>query len=87
MALGGPKPSEKEKAKEKVTPKEAPRKTPEGDRAAGKHHEEEPPPELERLFDCPSSATTKTKAARAARPLPKEVFWHVLSFWRSSRDD
>ena len=46
-----------------------------------------PPPELERLFDCPSSATTKTKAARAARPLPNEVFWHVLSFWRSSRDD
>jgi hypothetical protein len=49
-----------------------------------------PPPELERLFgvfDCPSSATTETpKAARAARPLPKEVFWHVLSFWRSSRD-
>ena len=46
-----------------------------------------PPPELERLFDCPSSATTKTpKAARAARPLPKEVFWLVLSFWRSSRD-
>jgi len=40
-----------------------------------------PPPELERLFDCPSSATTeKPKAARAARPLPKEVFWHVLSF-------
>jgi hypothetical protein len=47
-----------------------------------------PPPELERLFDCPSSATTKKpKAARAARPLPNEVFWHVLSFWRSSRDD
>ena len=47
-----------------------------------------PPPELEQLFDCPSSATTKTpKAARAARPLPNEVFWHVLSFWRSSRDD
>ena len=47
-----------------------------------------PPPELERLFDCPSSATTKKpKAARAARPLPKEVFWHVLSFWRTSRDD
>ena len=46
-----------------------------------------PPPELERLFDCPSSATTeKPKAARAARPLPKEVFWLVLSFWRSSRD-
>ena len=46
-----------------------------------------PPPELERLFDCPSSATTKAKAARVARPLPKEVFWHVLSYWRTSRDD
>ena len=46
-----------------------------------------PPRELERLFDCPSSATTKAKAARVARPLPKEVFWHVLSYWRTSRDD
>ena len=34
-----------------------------------------PPPEsiLERLFDVAA--------------LPKEVFWHVISFWRSSRDD
>ena len=40
---------------------------------------------FERLFAFPSSPTTKTKAAR--RPLPNEVFWHVLSFWRSSRDD
>jgi hypothetical protein len=46
-----------------------------------------PPPELERLFDCPSSATTKAKAARVARPLPNGVFWHVLSYWRTSRDD
>ena len=46
-----------------------------------------PPRALERLFDCPSSATTKAKAARVARPLPKEVFWHVLSYWRTSRDD
>ena len=37
---------------------------------------------FERLFAFPSSPTTKTKAA----PLPNEVFWHVLSFWRSSRD-
>ena len=41
---------------------------------------------FERLFAFPSSPTTKTKAARVARPLPNEVFWHVLSFWRSSRD-
>ena len=40
---------------------------------------------FERLFAFPSSPTTKTKAARD--PLPNEVFWHVLSFWRSSRDD
>jgi hypothetical protein len=34
-----------------------------------------PPPDsiLERLFDVAA--------------LPKEVFWHVISFWRSSRDD
>ena len=46
-----------------------------------------PPPEpiLERLFGAP--APTKSKAARVARPLPKEVFWHVLSYWRTSRDD
>ena len=37
---------------------------------------------FERLFAFPSSPTTKTKAA-----LPNEIFWHVLSFWRSSRDD
>ena len=41
---------------------------------------------FERLFAFPSSPTTKTKAARVT-PLPNEVFWHVLSFWRSSRDD
>ena len=46
-----------------------------------------PPRALERLFDCPSSATTKAKAARVARPLPNGVFWHVLSYWRTSRDD
>jgi hypothetical protein len=44
---------------------------------------------FERLFAFPSSPTTKTKAAHVTRPpaaLPNEVFWHVLSFWRSSRD-
>ena len=47
-----------------------------------------PPPEpiLERLFGAPASPT-KAKAARVARPLPNEVFWHVLSYWRTSRDD
>lgn len=32
-----------------------------------------PPRELERLFDVAA--------------LPNEVFWNVISFWRSSRDD
>ena len=47
-----------------------------------------PPPEpvIERLFGAPASPT-KAKAARVARPLPNEVFWHVLSYWRTSRDD
>ena len=36
---------------------------------------------FERLFAFPSSPTTKTKAS-----LPNEVFWQILSFWRSSRD-
>ena len=45
-----------------------------------------PPPEpiLERLFGAQVSPT-KSKAARV--PLPNEVFWHVLSYWRTSRDD
>ena len=55
-----------------------------------------PPPDpiLERLFDTPAFERNlvpecpHTKAARgAAPPLPNEVFWHVLSFWRTSRDD
>jgi hypothetical protein len=43
-----------------------------------------PPPEpiLERLFGAPA-APTKTKTA--VTPLPREVFWHVLSFWRASQ--
>ena len=53
-----------------------------------------PDPVLERLFDTPAFERNlvpecpHTKAARAAAPpLPNEVFWHVLSFWRTSRDD
>ena len=43
-----------------------------------------PPPEpiLERLFGAPA-APTKNKTA--VTPLPREVFWHVLSFWRASQ--
>ena len=47
----------------------------ERDRASPSSSPSTPPPEsiLERLFDVAA--------------LPKEVFWHVISFWRSSRDD
>ena len=47
-----------------------------------------PPPEavMQRLFGAPASSTAKS-ARVANRPLPNEVFWHILSYWRSSRDD
>ncbi|KAH8094122.1 hypothetical protein JL720_4112 [Aureococcus anophagefferens] len=35
-------------------------------------------PALARLFGVPDEST---------RAIPKEVFWHVLAYWRSSRDD
>ena len=35
-------------------------------------------PALARLFDVPNESM---------RAIPKEVFWHVLAYWRSSRDD
>ena len=37
---------------------------------------------FERLFPVPPS-----KFKPAPRVLPDEVFWHVLSFWRTNRDD
>ena len=39
---------------------------------------------LERLFPS-RSAARKRRVARTT--LPKEMFWHVASFWRSDRDD
>ena len=46
-------------------------------------------PVLQRLFSAPSSSKKATRASKRAnrRPLPNEVFWHILSYWRSSRDD
>ncbi|KAH8046559.1 hypothetical protein JL722_13619 [Aureococcus anophagefferens] len=42
-----------------------------------------PPPEPE-----PASFLAAPAAARVARTtLPKEMFWHVASFWRGDRDD
>ena len=35
-------------------------------------------PALARLFGAPDEST---------HAVPKEVFWHVLAYWRSSRDD
>ena len=46
-----------------------------------------PPPDpiLQRLFANVAASTNKP--ARTRRPLPNEVFWHVLQFWRTDRDD
>ena len=45
-------------------------------------------PILARLFGAPGSSKKSTRASKlASRPLPKEVFWHVLSYWRTIRDD
>jgi len=51
---------------------------------------------LARLFSSPALAlavdggrrtrASKRAAAIEAGALPKEIFWHVLSYWRSSRD-
>ena len=41
---------------------------------------------LQRLFGAPLTSTALNKTARVASPIPKEVFWHVLQFWRTSRD-
>jgi hypothetical protein len=35
---------------------------------------------LARLFGC-------APEGKRFRPLPKEIFWHVLSYWRAARDD
>ena len=45
-------------------------------------------PILAGLFGAPGSSKKSTRASKlASRPLPKEVFWHVLSYWRTIRDD
>jgi hypothetical protein len=36
---------------------------------------------VDRLFFVPAARRT-----RGPRPLPKEVFWHVLEYWRCTRD-
>ena len=45
-------------------------------------------PVLERLFGGAPETPSTTKSTRLSRrPLPNEVFWHVLAYWRTSRDD
>ena len=45
---------------------------------------------LERLFCGPAKAETgarrASKTASSRRPLPNEVFWHILGFWRTRRE-
>jgi ankyrin repeat protein len=43
---------------------------------------------FERLFGAPVSSSLSAKRTKPpVAALPKEVFWHVLSFWRTTRDD
>jgi hypothetical protein len=49
-------------------------------------------PVLARLFaaEPPPASSTKKAAglmSRRLQPLPNEIFWLILSFWRTSRDD
>ena len=45
-------------------------------------------PVLERLFGGAPETPSTTKSTRSSRrPLPTEVFWHILAYWRTSRDD
>lgn len=44
-------------------------------------------PLFQRLFGSSGSSVRSTRASKRLKPLPEEVFWHVLSFWRTSRDD
>lgn len=45
---------------------------------------------LERLFCGPAKAETgarrASKTASSRRPLPNEVFWLILGFWRTRRE-
>ena len=54
-------------------------------------------PVLERLFAAPPPSSFTAPSGRvtrrasrlrlASRPLPNDVVWHILSFWRTTRDD
>lgn len=40
---------------------------------------------LQRVFSAPGSSKKSARASR--RALPNEIFWHIVLFWRSDRDD
>ena len=44
---------------------------------------------LQRLFGAPPTRTpaASNKSARVASPVPREVFWHIFSYWKSARDE
>ena len=44
-------------------------------------------PILARLFSAAPSSSSTPKRLQLHRPIPNEVFWHILQFWRSIRDD
>ena len=48
-----------------------------------------PPPRSihERLFGESALLPGAKRRVQNTRPLPKEVFWHILAFWRSTEDD
>ena len=45
------------------------------------------PTDLARLFPCETERRASLRSARnASTALPKELFWHIVKFWRSDRD-
>ena len=41
---------------------------------------------LARLFPCETERRASLRSVRHAPALPKELFWHIVQFWRSDRD-
>jgi hypothetical protein len=41
---------------------------------------------LARLFPCETERRASLRSARHTPALPKELFWHIVQFWRSDRD-
>ena len=45
-----------------------------------------PPGLLARLFPHETERRASLRSARNTAALPKELFWHIVQFWRSDRD-